>query len=78
MPSREISELSLPETLKEPPVVKSKSLSPTNRKRLSTEKSSEKLRIRSRSPLARSPSFGTKTPVESPFTRGPGGVIIPV
>ena len=76
--SREVTELSLPESLQESPVMKSKNLSPDNRKALVTEKSNDKLKPRSRSPLRRSPSFGSKTQLEPPVSRGPGGLVIPV
>ena len=106
--SREVTELSLPESLlRDSPAGKSKSLSPDNRKTLAPEKPDDKLkpnpnlkpspdvrrllgteksedrlkpqtRSRSRSPVTRSPSFGSKTPSEAWVTKGPGGIIIPL
>lgn len=77
--SREVTELSLPESLRDSPVVR-KSVSPSSRKMLVTQKSDGKLKTRSQSnsPLRRSPSFGSKTPAEAWVTKGPGGIVIPL
>ena len=92
--SRDITDLSLPESLRDSLAGKSKSLSPDNRKTLARQNSNGKLKpspeVRKRlgpeksedklKPQSRAQSRSPvrKSPMEAWGTKSPGGVIVPV